>query len=45
MQEPSRQPLDVFGLEDAPVVGPILFNQNILTYLSWVASGRGKGKP
>ena len=28
--------LDVFGLADAPVVGPILFNQNILTYLSWV---------
>jgi len=27
----------VFGLEDAPIVGPILFNQNILTYLSWVA--------
>src|SRR5262245_41892656 len=31
--------LDVFGLKDAPVVGPILFNQNILTYLSWVACG------
>ena len=29
--------LNVFGLEDAPIVGPILFNQNILTYLSWAA--------
>lgn len=28
--------LDVLGLADAPVVGPILFNQNVLTYLSWV---------
>ena len=31
--------LDVFGLDDAPVVGPLLFNQNVLTYLSWVARG------
>ena len=30
---------DVFGWKDAPIVGPILFNQNILTYLSWVACG------
>ena len=28
--------LDVFGWADAPVVGPILFNQTILTYLSWI---------
>ena len=31
--------LDVFGLKDAPIVGPMLFNQNALTYLSWVACG------
>mgnify|MGYP000971259519 CR=1 FL=1 len=28
--------IDVFGLKDAPIVGPILFNQTLLTYLSWV---------
>lgn len=28
--------LDVFGLADAPIVGPILFHQTLLTYLSWV---------
>jgi simple sugar transport system permease protein len=28
--------LDVFGLKDLPVVGPLLFNQNALTYASWV---------
>ena len=27
--------LDVLGLADAPVVGPILFSQNVLTYASW----------
>ncbi len=27
---------DVAGLADLPVVGPLLFNQNLLTYLSWV---------
>ena len=32
---PAR-PLDVFGLGDLPIVGPILFHQNVLTYLSWV---------
>jgi simple sugar transport system permease protein len=31
--------LNVFGLADAPIVGPIVFNQNILTYLSWAACG------
>ena len=28
--------LDVFGLTDTPVIGPIIFNQTILTYVSWV---------
>ncbi len=28
--------LDVFGLADLPVVGPVLFGQTALTYLSWV---------
>jgi simple sugar transport system permease protein len=28
--------LDVFGWADVPVLGPILFNQTILTYLSWI---------
>lgn len=28
--------LDVFGLADLPVLGPVLFNQTLLTYLSWV---------
>jgi len=31
--------LDLFGLGDLAVVGPILFDQNILTYLSWVLVG------
>jgi simple sugar transport system permease protein len=31
--------LDVFGLGDLPVVGPILFDQNALTYVSWVLLG------
>jgi ABC-type uncharacterized transport system permease subunit len=31
------QKLDVFGLRDLPVLGPIVFHQTILTYLSWVA--------
>ena len=30
---------DVAGLADLPVVGPILFHQNLLTYLSWVLVG------
>ena len=29
-------PLDVFGLSDLPVLGPILFHQTVLTYVSWV---------
>lgn len=27
---------DVGGMADLPVVGPLLFNQNVLTYASWV---------
>jgi general nucleoside transport system permease protein len=29
-------PLDVFGLGDLPVVGPILFDQSALVYVSWL---------
>ena len=32
---PMRK-LDVLGLSDTPIVGPILFHQTALTYLSWV---------
>jgi len=28
--------LNVLGLADTPIIGPLLFNQTILTYLSWV---------
>jgi general nucleoside transport system permease protein len=28
--------LDVFGLASVPIVGPILFHQNALVYVSWV---------
>jgi simple sugar transport system permease protein len=28
--------INVLGLKDVPVAGPILFHQNALTYLSWV---------
>ncbi len=28
--------LDVFGLKDLPIAGPILFNQTLLTYGSWL---------
>ena len=28
--------LDVFGLADVPIVGPIVFHQNALVYASWV---------
>jgi ABC-type uncharacterized transport system permease subunit len=27
--------LDLFGLKDAPIVGPIIFNQSALVYSSW----------
>ena len=29
--------LDLFGLGDVPVLGPIVFDQTALTYLSWIA--------
>lgn len=29
--------LNLFGLQDLPVLGPILFHQNALVYLSWIA--------
>ena len=32
----SFQPVDLFGLDDTPVVGPIVFGQNWLVYASWV---------
>lgn len=28
--------MNLFGLKDVPIVGPLLFNQTLLTYLSWV---------
>ncbi|MGB8860365.1 MAG: ABC transporter permease [Ilumatobacteraceae bacterium] len=28
--------LNVFGLKDVPILGPLLFNHTLLTYLSWV---------
>ncbi len=31
------RPLDVLGLADLPVVGPIVFGQSSLVYLSWAA--------
>ena len=31
--------LDVFGLKDLAVLGPILFNHTLLTYLSWFLVG------
>jgi general nucleoside transport system permease protein len=30
------EPVNAFGLDDVPVVGPILFGQNWLVYASWV---------
>jgi general nucleoside transport system permease protein len=30
--------IDVFGLKDVPVVGPILFDQSALVYASWVVT-------
>lgn len=35
VDRPIRK-LDVMGWSDVPVLGPILFNQTVLTYLSWV---------
>lgn len=31
--------MDLFGLKDVPVLGPILFDQTLLTYLSWLLVG------
>ena len=31
--------IDVIGLKDVPVLGPILFHQNALTYISWLLVG------
>jgi general nucleoside transport system permease protein len=31
--------IDVFGLADAPIVGPLLFHHTALTYLSWMIVG------
>ncbi|SMO33989.1 ABC transporter permease [Propioniciclava tarda] len=31
------QRLNIGGLKDLPIVGPLLFDQTLLTYLSWVA--------
>lgn len=28
--------LDVFGLANVPILGPLLFHQNVLVYLSWL---------
>ena len=41
----SFGPANLFGLEDLPVVGPIVFGQNILVYFSWVVRGRGGAVP
>lgn len=35
--EHTFAPLDLFGLGDLPVAGPIVFDQNILVYASWLA--------
>lgn len=32
----SFNKINVFGLKDVPVVGPIIFNQNLLVYASWL---------
>ncbi len=33
----SFAPLDVLGLGDLPIVGPIVFDQSLLVYLSWTS--------
>lgn len=33
----SFAPVDLFGLSDLPVLGPIVFDQNLLVYVSWAA--------
>ena len=32
----SFGPANLFGLQDVPIVGPIVFGQNVLVYFSWV---------
>jgi len=32
----SFQPVELFGLEELPIVGPVVFGQNWLVYLSWI---------
>ncbi|MFN8224572.1 MAG: ABC transporter permease [Gaiellales bacterium] len=32
----SFGPANLFGLEDLPVIGPVVFGQNVLVYLSWL---------
>ena len=32
----SFQPVNAFGLQDVPIVGPIVFGQNWLVYASWL---------
>jgi general nucleoside transport system permease protein len=37
--DPARyafQPVDLFGLDDVPVLGPVVFDQTWLVYASWV---------
>lgn len=37
--DPARAsfgPVNAFGLEDVPIVGPIVFGQNWLVYVSWI---------
>ena len=34
--EHAFEPLDLFGLGDVPVLGPIVFDQNALVYASWL---------
>jgi ABC-type uncharacterized transport system permease subunit len=37
--EHSFHAIDVLGLGDLPVLGPVLFHQNLLVYVSWVMVG------
>jgi ABC-type uncharacterized transport system permease subunit len=39
--EPARytfDPVNAFGLQDLPVIGPIVFGQSLLVYLSWATA-------
>ncbi len=38
LKDPVKQQfgkIDVLGLKDLPIVGPLIFNQTLLTYVSW----------